>query len=212
MSSLSEIARQFTDLTKPQIAHVQRLVRDWGLLADLCFADLLLYAPTTDDRFVVLGQVRPMTSQTLYTADWVGSFTTAAERPLLDTTLRQGTVGEGEVRVETLPERARMTAIPVRHEGRVVAVMTREWAPGVGRQAGELERTYLELFSRLTRMVTTGEFPFPAERRRTELTPRVGDGVIVLDASARVEYTSPNAVSALHRAGIGDNAVGLRLA
>ena len=35
---------------------------------------------------------------------------------------------------------------------------------------------------------------------------------MVLDADARVQYASPNAVSALHRVGINANAVGLRLA
>jgi len=40
----------------------------------------------------------------------------------------------------------------------------------------------------------------------------VGDGVMVLDADARVRYSSPNAVSALHRVGISANATGLRLA
>jgi two-component system, sensor histidine kinase PdtaS len=39
----------------------------------------------------------------------------------------------------------------------------------------------------------------------------VGDGVLVLDDRQRVQYGSPNAVSALHRLGITANAVGLRL-
>ena len=40
---------------------------------------------------------------------------------------------------------------------------------------------------------------------------RVGDGVILLDRSQRVEYNSPNAVSALHRMGVHANAEGMRL-
>ena len=44
------------------------------------------------------------------------------------------------------------------------------------------------------------------------MAPRVGDGVMVVDADARVQYASPNAVSALHRVGINANAVGQRLA
>ena len=211
MATLAEIARQQTSLHRDDIAHLQQLVREWGMLADFCFADLLLYAPTHGGRFVVLGQVRPMTSQTIFPADWVGSLANESEHVLLAASLEEGRIEEGEVKVEALPERARMTTIPVRHDGRVIAVLTREWAPGVGRQAGELERTYLEIFSRLAKMIATGEFPFADERRRTELSPRVGDGVVVLDASARVEYASPNAVSALHRAGITTNAVGLRL-
>jgi two-component sensor histidine kinase len=42
--------------------------------------------------------------------------------------------------------------------------------------------------------------------------PRVGDGVLTLDASGTVTYVSPNANSALHRVGIQANPVGMRLA
>jgi two-component sensor histidine kinase len=41
--------------------------------------------------------------------------------------------------------------------------------------------------------------------------PRVGDGVARLDASARVDFASPNFVSALHRMGIHGNTQGARL-
>ena len=59
-------------------------------------------------------------------------------------------------------------------------------------------------------MIASGDFPFDADDVETEEAPRVGDGVIVLDASGRVEYASPNAVSTLHRLGVHANAEGLR--
>jgi two-component sensor histidine kinase len=105
----------------------------------------------------------------------------------------------------------RVAAIPVRHDGALVGVLTREWSPTVGRQPGELERTYLEIFERFARMISDGEFPMADERSSTSAMPRVGDGVMLLDASQRVEYASPNAVSALHRVGVQGNAVGMRL-
>src|SRR5205807_8605145 len=61
------------------------------------------------------------------------------------------------------------------------------------------------------RMITTGEFPFPIEEVASEEAPRVGDGVLLLDSTARVEYASPNAISALHRMGMHTNAEGARL-
>ena len=42
--------------------------------------------------------------------------------------------------------------------------------------------------------------------------PRVGDGVLWLDADGQVLYVSPNASSALHRVGIQASAIGMRLA
>ncbi|HEV8624320.1 MAG TPA: histidine kinase N-terminal domain-containing protein, partial [Acidimicrobiia bacterium] len=45
MATLVELARSHTRLTTDDAAHLQRLAAAWGMLADLCFADLLLLAP-----------------------------------------------------------------------------------------------------------------------------------------------------------------------
>jgi two-component system, sensor histidine kinase PdtaS len=89
-------------------------------------------------------------------------------------------------------------------------VVTREAAPVMGRNPGELEQIYMQVFRRFAAMIASGLFPFAAEDTESEEAPRVGDGVIVIDASGRVEYSSPNAVSTLHRLGVHANAEGLR--
>jgi two-component sensor histidine kinase len=214
MATLAELARSHTTLAPGAVSHLQRLVGAWGLLSDLCFADLLLFAPTREaedgDRFVVLGQVRPSTSQTVYRADWVGTTVAEDERPLVTRAFRLGEIIEGETAIAALKERVRVLCIPVRCQGEVVGVLTRESAPSIGRQPGELERTYVAIFNRFARMIAAGDYPFDAQDRETEEAPRVGDGVILLDSHGRVEYTSPNAVSNLHRIGVHANTEGLR--
>jgi two-component sensor histidine kinase len=158
----------------------------------------------------VLGQVRPTTAQTVYRADWVGTVLEEEDRPLVGRSYRLGEIIEGEIVISPLKERVRVLCIPIRYGDRVVAVLTRESAPSFGRQPGELERTYVDVFNRFARMIASGDFPFDADDAETEDAPRVGDGVIVIDASGRVEYTSPNAVSTLHRLGVHANAEGLR--
>jgi two-component system, sensor histidine kinase PdtaS len=215
MPSLTELSRLHTTLDTAGSAHLQRLVAAWGLLADFCFADLLLFAPVQGsggEQFVVLGQVRPTTSQTVYRGDWVGTLVDDDERPLVARSYRLGEIIEGELTLTPVKERVRVLCIPVRRNGEVIAVMTRESAPAFGRQPGELERTYVDVFNRLARMIAAGDFPFDAEDVEAEEAPRVGDGVLLLDSTGRVEYTSPNAVSALHRIGVHANAAGLRLA
>jgi hypothetical protein len=64
------------------------------------------------------------------------------------------------------------------------------------------EKTYLEVFERLAAMVAESAFPFPDEDVGTEESPRVGDGVVVVDAEGRVEFASPNALNAFHRMGV----------
>jgi len=213
MTSLPELARLRTDLDGSQLAHFQRLVASWGLLADFCFADLLLYAPecsADSTGFVVLGQIRPATTQTVYRRDWVGTFVTDDERPIVASSFRLGEIVEGTTVIPGMKEEVRVLAIPVRRDGEVIGVLTRESALTPGRQPGELERTYVAIFNRFARMIAEGTYPFDTDEPEPEEAPRVGDGVILLDEHARVAYTSPNAVSALHRVGVHANAEGMR--
>ena len=45
MATLAELVQEHTDLDGPVVGHLQRLVGGWGVLSDLCFADLLLFVP-----------------------------------------------------------------------------------------------------------------------------------------------------------------------
>lgn len=214
MSTFDDLARRHTRLESTGLGHLKRLVGSWGMLSDLCFADLLLLVPCAHDperQFVVLGQVRPTTSQTLHRDDLVGRVMAAEERPLVVRAMHLGEIVESEITVSR-GEWARVQCIPVRWRGEILGVLTRESAPSVGRRPGELERVYVQTFDRFARMIVRGDFPFGGEdAAEAEEAPRVGDGVLLLDAGARIEYASPNAVSALHRMGISSNAEGMRL-
>jgi two-component sensor histidine kinase len=211
--SLAELARNFTGLRPGALAHLQRMVATWEMLADFCFSDLLLLVPIDPQgsEFLVMGQVRPSTSQTLHRSDLVGQTVTEAERPVIARSFALGEIIEGEVTDDVVRERVRLLCIPVRYEGEVIAVLSRESTPIVGRSPGELERVYVSCFNRFARMIAAGEFPFDQDDSTSGEAPRVGDGVIVLDRSQTVEYASPNAVSALHRVGVHANANGMRL-
>jgi two-component system, sensor histidine kinase PdtaS len=213
MATLAELARN-TGLEGPGLAHLQRLVASWALLSDLSFADLLLFVPVDwrdPTQFVILGQIRPTTSQTLYREDQMGRVVSDDARPLVARAWKLGEIIDGEVTVTLRGEVASVQCIPVRWKDEVLAILTRESAPAVGRRRGELEGVYLEVFHCFARMITAGDFPFGAEESEPEEAPRVGDGVARLDPSARVDFASPNFVSALHRMGIHSNAHGARL-
>ncbi len=236
MSSAADLAREYTGLDLGARQHFERLMSTWSLLADLCFADLLLYVPLDEFsladaggpptpngeamlvrglHFVVLGQMRPTTSQTLFGNDLVGEVVAGNDVPLVLEAWRHGTIVLGERALETEGEGeatlARYQCIPVRFAGEVVGVLSRVWSPTAGRRAGGLERTYVRLFERLATMVTAGVYPFLTDEA-VEDAPRVGDGVVVLDAERRVSFASPNAVNALHRMGIVSAIVGSTLA
>ncbi len=212
--TFDDIARTRTTLDRHALAHVRRLASTWRPLADLSFSDLLLLGSLEGDeghRFVVLSQVRPTTGQTLYPVDMVGTIIDEIERPMLTRVWRLGEIVESDTSALGSKERVRVQVIPVRDGEELVALLTREYVPNLGRRPGELERTYLEVFQRMARMVADGVFPFPHDEEEFEGAPRVGDGVMVLDADTRVRFASPNAVSALHRMGIHAYAQGMRL-
>lgn len=218
MATLAELARVHTELDAAELGHLQRMVASWGPLADLCFSDILLFVPVAETdpnvayHHVVVGQVRPTTNQTVYRQDLVGQVFSVDDRPLVADAWRTGEMTEGEVTHAPSDERIRVRCIPVRFRDRVIGVVSRESATTIGRQPGELERTYQRVFDRFAGMIEAGQFPFAGDDPPGEESPRVGDGALVLDADGRVEYASPNAVSALHKIGLHANAEGMRLA
>ena len=179
------------------------------MLADLSFSDVLLFAPTSadPDKLILLGHVRPTTAQTIYRTDLVGELFRSSERAAVGAAFRSGTICEDSLQLIGLDE-VRVKAVPVRHRGTTVAVLTKESLPVLGRSTSDLERTYLALFERFARMIAAGEFPFARDQDDQYRIPRVGDGIVVLDSQMRVEFNSPNAVSALHRLGVHVNAEG----
>ena len=112
MASLAEIVRTRSALSLAELVHLQRLVASWNLLADFCFSDLLLFVPLSavgpgaatgdDTEFVVVGHVRPSTTQTLYRHDLIGELLDASERPLVARSMRLGEIIEGEITVSAI--------------------------------------------------------------------------------------------------------------
>ncbi len=236
MQTLPELARTHTDLLWHEIAHLKRLTGSWGFLADFSFSDLLLMAPVAGSdghRFVVLGQLRPTTGQTMYQDDLVGHVFDEAERPIAGRGWRTREITEGSIRVPTIggssghgltgvgggsglgerpsDERVFCFCVPVVFQNRAIAVLSRDAPTTALRRSGELERVYQEIFDRFARMIAAGAFPYAGDDAEPEDAPRVGDGCMLVEADGRVRYMSPNAMSALHRLGIHANVKGLLL-
>jgi two-component sensor histidine kinase/PAS domain-containing protein len=220
MATPAELAFERTNLDEDQLAHLQRLLGTWGILADLSFSDLVLMAPMAPEptdphpggglELVILGQMRPSNSSTVVEHDLVGQTVDADVWPLVVLTFESGESSRGEMLLEPGGEPVRLQCIPVRCQGEVVAVLTRMSA-GAGRRPGHLERTYRDVFNRFAVMLSEGSFPFPSEEVATEEAPRVGDGVVLVDEEGRVRYASPNATNALHRMGMYSQIEGRRL-
>jgi len=201
--SLPELARAHTDLADGDVAWLALLQADWQIVADLSFADLVLWLPDRDGTgYWAAGQMRPTTGPTALVDDIVGTFVERGRRPLLDAALLDGRVareGDPEWR-DDVP--VRVEAIPVRRDDRVIAVVARNTNLHGVRTPSRLELAYLQTASELTQMIARGGFPFPGQRSDHADSPRVGDGFVRVDAAGRVTYASPNALSVYRKLGL----------
>ena len=212
MASLEELAKENRNLEDDLISYLQDLTRSWGLLADLSFSDLLLYLPNKEspvDSFVLLAHVRPTTSTTLYRADLVGQKFEAQSRPLVSEAFLNAQISNGKVSTGGDREISVM-AIPVIWKGETVAILASEKAFVGETPRSEMERTYLSIFDRFAAMFERGEFPYGEESRFQHRMPRLGDGLLLVNADGQIEFASPNAVSLLHRLGWHRPVVGSR--
>ena len=225
MSSDENLRRALGGLSEPERLHHERLVATTALLADISFADILVLVPVLADagtdggagsdgerRFVVTAHSRPITSQTVHPDDLFGLAVTAEERPLAALAQRTGVSTNGGAFLPRQDRWVHSLAVPVNLANRTIAVLLREFPSVSDRVWGRLETTYFGLFRRLAGMIADGVYPYATGPGDHDHPPRVGDGVILLDAWQRVEYLTPNAHSALRRLGIDGDPTGRRLA
>lgn len=213
MSSLPELVRIHTDLEPADLAWLQLLLADWQIIADLSFADLVLWLPDQEGKgFWAGAHMRPTTASTAYVDDVVGTFVPRGRRPMLDAAYAQGRLlreGDPELR-DDVP--VRVETIPVRREDRVIALVGRHTNLMGVRTPSRLELAYLDTAADLTQMIASGHFPAPGQRSDHADSPRVGDGFMRVDATGRVTYASPNALSVYRRLGLVGDLTGVVLA
>ncbi|GAA2323482.1 PAS domain-containing sensor histidine kinase [Nonomuraea roseoviolacea subsp. roseoviolacea] len=237
MPTLSDLVVRHTSLDAADLEWLHSLVSDWQLLADLSFADLILWAPLLPpaaeagggegraenghgERYgggwIAIAQMRPTTGPTVYHDDVVGTVVARGERHLIDTAWNERRIcREGDpdwstgvpVREETIPVRRMLPD----GQGRFLAIIQRSTNLSSARTPSRLELTYLQSASDLAQMVAEGRFPFSGDEPILVRSPRVGDGLLRLDRGGRVTYASPNALSAYRRLGLHADLVGAEL-
>jgi two-component sensor histidine kinase len=198
--TLEEQCLRAGGISREEIEHFHALVAVWQLLADLCFADMLLLAPIQGDpdgNLLVLAQIRPDTAQTLYQDDHVGTALLREHAP-------QAVVALATGRPQTGPKDARgveRSAVPVLGPvGRFAGVLLREGRPFGGRNVSDLEQAYERCAEEIFGMVIQGVFPFAGMADWD--SPRPSDGLMVIGPDGQIEFASPNAVAAHRRLGV----------
>jgi two-component sensor histidine kinase len=196
-----------TTITLDQADHLRELVANWQMLADLSFADLILWVPIRKDikmwpsGHIAIAHIRPTTAATVFTNDVIGDEIAWGIRTNIDEALSHGEIirdGQLEPPGMTL---VKEEAIPVTFMGQSIAVISRHRDVEQMRTAGKLEINYREIAHQMYQMIAEGNFPYKNAGSLIEPAPRVGDGLIRLDVNGAISFASPNAKSAFSRMG-----------
>ncbi|WP_282780977.1 histidine kinase N-terminal domain-containing protein, partial [Nocardia sp. CC201C] len=174
MSTLSELLAEHTDLPGAAVDHLQRVVGDWQLLADLSFADLTLWVgagPVSDGADVVcVAQCRPTTAPTVHPEDLVGGLAAHDDHHQVFDALISGDIVRVDVDSEATgvyhphPVHAVREAIPVRVGDDVIAVLGRDTDVQRRKMRSNLEVAYMSCADDLCQMVNDGTFPTLEDR------------------------------------------------
>jgi two-component sensor histidine kinase len=201
MSTLGDLLAEHTVLPGSAVDHLHAVVGEWQLLADLSFADYLMWVRRDDEKVVCVAQVRPNTAPTVLLADAVGTLANTEDIPIVAAAFCSGVIGRVKVEGQNGSPGLNVEAVPVRHGSNVVAVLTHQTSLAP-RQASPLETAYLDCAGDLLHMLSEGTFPNVGDLAMSRSSPRVGDGFIRLDDTGVVTFASPNAISAYHRMGL----------
>jgi two-component sensor histidine kinase len=222
VSTLSDLVQAQGRSSEADIEWLHLLVGDWQLLADLAFADIVLWVPSAEDSFVAVAHARPSSSATLFYRDfvgqavkpeWVHQVTEAFETARIVDAATPTWYEETPTRVRAVPVLRRLSPSNNAISEFPVAVITRHSNLSEARTPGRQELTFNECANDLFAMIASGDFPdlgAPTGPRRG--APRASDGLIRLDVDGTVTFASPNALSAFNRMGFAGELEGESLA
>lgn len=198
MRTLADFLRITPSLDAADDERLHLLVEDWHLLADLSFSDLVLWL-AHDGGWVAAAHTRPMTGPMVFVEEVVGQEASAVFGDLITRAADAGLSEHVRERGQDLiHERARL----VRRAGRTIGILSIHDQLDSGRPQTRLEENYAGMGDELFVMVADGTWPASASPSGPHRgAPRVGDGVMRLDAAGTVEYASPNALSAIRQLG-----------
>ncbi|MCA0252224.1 MAG: PAS domain-containing sensor histidine kinase [Actinobacteria bacterium] len=203
MVAMEQVIERHTDLSDSDLRWLARLVDEWSLLADLSFADLILWVPGRDDNvYWACAQVRPTTGPTSLEDDVVGEEIAYDPEHLVTEAFLSGEIchASGNSLQAGIP--VDIKAIPIMIGDRCIAVIEMHTNQMGVRAPGALEDAYLEAADLLAGMVHRREFPMEGDAPVPWMSPRVGDGTIRVNRAGIVTFASPNALSGYRRLGL----------
>ena len=213
MSALTDLMKQHGNSHAADIEWLHALLADWQVIADLSFADLVLWISDGKNGFIAAGHARPSSAATVFYRDITGKPVEKAWSQIVSKAFKTGKPVElgGLDKYQGMP--ARLSAVPVFRRLNAasgtditpspIAVVTKHINLGDAAAPTKTRISLSALGEKLLNMVVDGNYPVASEQSYPRRgTPRVNDGLVHIDADGMVLFSSPNGISAFQKLGV----------
>jgi len=202
---MNNVVHECKSLTQEDIAFLDKISKDMGILADLSRADVLMYCPLAAGRAVLVAHAGPHSILPLYGETLVERQLGMVEEPAVIRALTEGRRGFMEVRREVASRTAPAKAAPVVQEthpirasdGRVIACIAIETNLIERERHQRRSKVFQKALKQFQETVLAGKLPDVEP-----LSPFTEhDGIMVVDTERRIQYVSGIATGLYRRLG-----------
>jgi len=205
---MDDVVYQCDGLTEGDIAFLQKIERDLGILADISRSDVLMYAQLSSDQATVIAQARPHSISPVHAGSLLGRIVTAAEQPLVFRALERGRFSQGNLRVLTTESPIVQKVHPIRNaEEKVIGALSIETNLLEHERHHRRSRVFQRALGLLQQMILRGEL-----EGAQNLSPfGEHDGIMVIDEQKRIRYMSGIATNLYRKIGYVEGLAGKRV-
>ena len=205
---MDDVVCQCDGLTEEDIAFLQKIERNLGILADISRSDVLMYAPLSSDEAAVIAQARPHSISPVHAGSLLARIVTSAEQPLVLRTLEHGRFSHGNLKLTTNESPIVQKVHPIRNaEEKVIGALSIETNLLEHERHHRRSRVFQQALRLLQQMVLRAELagaqnvsPFGEH-----------DGIMVLDEQKRIRYMSGIATNLYRKMGYVESLIGKRV-
>ena len=168
MSTLSELIKKHGTVSNGDMEWFHLLVADWQIVADMTFADLVLWVPNQAGDFIAVAHARPSSAATIFYRDISGepprkpwdaqikkAYSTGSETALSGADSFDGV----QVRFAAIPVRRPQSAKTQEVAAQAIAVVTIHNNVSESREPSKLQINYRDCGNALLSMIADGSYP-----------------------------------------------------
>ena len=195
----------------PEVAreHLANVIANLQLIADMGYGDVALALPSGKDALTVIAAARPHTAVAPFASSRVGRTLSRAEEPEAYRALETGELVASDRRRSARGIGYTTAAWPIGSPS-AFAVIVRDLAEQVAESAGAMESAFMDVAEELLGALADAPLLDVRTSEPFATLRTAGDGVMRVDVTGKISYTSPNAVNIMRLAGVDRPLVGMQ--